>query len=135
MANTGGVMINFIHKIKSYLFLIFLLIFLISTSDKAFADCSVSASEAYDGYRDAKRAYRASDLDDCHRYAKKAYRHFSYAEDEAISCGCSYAESEAYDGYRDAKRAYRADDLESCHSYARKAYKHGSYAEDEANGC
>ena len=55
-------------------------------SGVAFADCSSAASEAYDGYRDAKRAYNSDDLDSCQFYARKAYKHFSYAEDEAISC-------------------------------------------------
>ena len=40
----------------------------------------------YDGYRDARRAYNSSDLDDCQYYARKAYRHASYAESEASSC-------------------------------------------------
>ena len=101
----------------------------------SFADCSNCASEAYDGYRDARKAYRSSDLSSCQRYARKAYRHLSSAEDEAISCGCSAAESEAYDGYRDAKKAHRSSDLSSCQRYARKAYRHASYAEDEANSC
>ena len=67
------------------LFLISLLGFFLY-SGVAFADCSSAASEAYDGYRDARKAYRSSDLSRCKRYAKKAYRHASYAEDEANSC-------------------------------------------------
>ena len=47
------------------------------------ADCSSAESEAYDGYRDAKRAYNSDDLDTCQTYSRKAYRHFSYAESEA----------------------------------------------------
>ena len=104
-------------------------------SSPVWADCDNAASEGYNGYRDAKKAYRADDLDSCQRYARKAYRHFSYAESEASSCSCSDAESEAYDAYRDAKRAYRADDLDSCQTYARKAYRHGSDIESYANSC
>ena len=48
--------------------------------------CSNAESEAYDGYRDARKAYRASSLSRCKRYAKKAYRHLSYAESEADDC-------------------------------------------------
>ncbi len=104
-------------------------------SSISFADCSNCASEAYDGYRDAKKAYRSGDLSGCQRYAKKAYRHLSYAADEANNCGCSDAESEAYSGYRDAKKAYRSGDLSGCQRYAKKAYRHASYAEDAANSC
>ena len=119
-----------------HLIVIFTLFFsTVIFASSSFADCSNCASEAYDGYRDAKRAYRSSDLSSCQRYAKKAYRHLSYAEDEASSCGCSAAESEAYDGYRDAKKAYRSSDLSNCQRYAKKAYRHASYAEDEANSC
>ena len=99
------------------------------------ADCYNAASEGYDGYRDAKKAYRASDLSSCQRYAKKAYRHFSYAESEASSCNCSSAEMEAYDGYRDARKAYRASSLSDCQRYAKKAYRHGSDVESYANSC
>ena len=104
-------------------------------SVSAFADCGSAASEGYDGYRDAKKAYRSDDLDSCQSYARRAYRHFSYAESEASSCNCSDAESEAYDAYRDAKKAYRADDLDSCQLYARRAYRHGSDVESFANSC
>ena len=99
------------------------------------ADCYYCESEAYDAYRDAKRAYRSNDLDSCQRYAKKAYRHFSDAEYYASSCNCSEAEYEAYDGYRDAKRAYRSNDLDSCQRYAKKAYRHASYTQDYASYC
>ena len=50
------------------------------------ADCSSAESEAYDGYRDAKRAYNSDDLESCQLFARKAYRHGSYAEGEASSC-------------------------------------------------
>ena len=63
-----------------------LTILLTSLTGIAYADCSSAESEAYDSYRYAKKAYRASDLDDCQRYAKKAYRYASYAESEASSC-------------------------------------------------
>ena len=52
----------------------------------AWADCSASESEAYDAYRDAKRAYNSSDLSDCQYYARKAKKHASWAEDYARSC-------------------------------------------------
>ena len=109
--------------------------FFLSLSTQSMADCYGAASEGYDAYRDAKKAYRSNDLASCQRYARKAYRHFSYAESEASSCSCSSAESEAYDGYRDAKKAYRANDLSSCQIYARKAYRHGSDVESYANYC
>ena len=63
---------------------LFLLLIFITTN--VIADCSDAESEAYDGYRDAKRAYNSSDLDSCQEYARKAYKHGSYAEDEAGSC-------------------------------------------------
>ena len=50
------------------------------------ADCYNCESEAYDGYRDSKRAYYSSDLDDCQYYARKAMRHASYTEDYARGC-------------------------------------------------
>ena len=50
------------------------------------ADCYNCESEAYDAYRDAKRAYRSNDLYSCQRYAKKAYRHASYTQDYASYC-------------------------------------------------
>ena len=115
---------------------IWLIVFSISViSSNAFAACSGAESEAYDGYRDAKKAYRSSNLDSCQRYAKKAYRHLSYAESEASSCGCSNTESEAYDGYRDAKKAYRSSELDSCQRYAKKAYRHASDVESYASSC
>ncbi len=117
------------------LFALVTIMFVLSLPQALAIDCSGAESEAYDGYRDAKRAYRASTLKKCRSYARKAYRHASYAESHANSCGCSGAESEAYDGYRDAKRAYRASTLKKCRSYARKAYRHLSYAESEANYC
>ncbi len=98
-------------------------------------DCSGCMSEAYDAYRDARKAYRANSLSDCQRYSKRAYRHLSYAESEASSCGCSNAEYEAYDGYRDARKAYRSNSLSDCQRYAKKAYRHASYTEDYANSC
>ena len=64
--------------------IIFFSFFIYSTN--VFADCSDAESEAYDGYRDAKRAYNSDDLDNCQYYARKAYRHGSYAESEASSC-------------------------------------------------
>ncbi len=99
------------------------------------ADCYNCESEAYDGYRDAKRAYYSSDLDNCQYYARKAYKHLSWAESYAADCNCYDAESEAYDGYRDAKRAYYSSDLDDCQYYARKAMRHASYTEDYARGC
>ena len=101
----------------------------------AFADCDDCESEAYDGIRDAKRAYNSSDLDDCQYYAKKAYRHFSNAESYASDCNCDDAESEAWDAYRDAKRAYNSSDLNSCQSYAQKAKRHGDDTESYASDC
>ena len=111
------------------------IVLIVFLSVPALADCSSATSEGYDGYRDAKKAYRSGDLDSCQRYARKAYRHFSYAESEASSCNCSDAESEAYDAYRDAKKAYRSGDLDSCRRYAKKAYRHGSDVESYANSC
>ena len=108
---------------------------LILTIPSYAGDCSGCISEAYDAYRDARKAYRANNLSDCQRYAKKAYRHLSYAESEASYCGCSNAEYEAYDGYRDAKRAYRSNNLGDCQRYAKKAYRHASYTEDYAGSC
>ena len=52
----------------------------------AWAACSACESEAYDAYRDAKRAYNSSDLSDCQYYARKARRHASYTQDAAMSC-------------------------------------------------
>jgi hypothetical protein len=66
--------------------LIVTLLFSFGVGGVSYADCSSAESEAYDSYRYAKKAYRASDLDDCQRYAKKAYRYASYAESEASSC-------------------------------------------------
>ncbi len=48
--------------------------------------CYNAESEANSGIRDAKKAYRSSELSRCKRYAKKAYRHASYAESESSSC-------------------------------------------------
>jgi len=118
--------------VKKFILAIF---FILGSISIAHSSCSDAESEAYDGYRDAKRAYRSSDLISCQRYARKAYRHLSYAESGASSCSCSDAESDAYYGYRDAKRAYRSSDLSSCQRYARKAYRHASYAEEAASGC
>tara|TARA_B100001964_G_scaffold190443_1_gene212468 strand:- start:45 stop:263 length:219 start_codon:yes stop_codon:yes gene_type:complete len=59
---------------------------LFTTSSYPDSDCSSCASEAWDGYRDAKKAYRSSDLNDCQYYAKKAYRHASWTEDYANGC-------------------------------------------------
>ena len=61
---------------------VFILLFIGNVS----ADCYDCESEAYDGYRDAKRAYYSSDLDDCQYYARKAMRHASYTEDYARGC-------------------------------------------------
>tara|TARA_B100000989_G_scaffold199314_1_gene150651 strand:+ start:830 stop:1195 length:366 start_codon:yes stop_codon:yes gene_type:complete len=108
--------------------------FILSNNSYA-GDCSGCVSESYDAYRDARKAYRASNLSDCQKYAKRAYRHLSYAESEASDCGCSNAEYEAYDGYRDARRAYKANSLSDCKRYAKKAYRHASYAEDYASSC
>ena len=108
---------------------------LFTTNSYPDSDCSSCASEAWDGSRDAMRAYRSSELNDCQYYAKKAYRHLSYAESYASDCNCSEAESEAWDGYRDAKRAYRSSELNDCQYYAKKAYRHASWTEDYANGC
>ena len=68
---------------KKLLVLLFSIFILSGTS---FANCYDAESEAYDAFRDAKRAYNSSDLDNCQYYARKAYRHGSYAEDEASSC-------------------------------------------------
>ena len=119
---------------KKLLISLILSLILISPS-QAVGDCSGCMSEAYDAYKDARKAYRANNLNDCQRYAKKAYRHLSYAESEANYCGCSNAEYEAYDGYRDAKKAYRAKNLKDCQRYAKKAYRHASYTEDYAGSC
>ena len=117
---------------KKLLILLFSIFVLSGTS---FANCYDAESEAYDAFRDAKRAYNSSDLDNCQYYARKAYRHFSDVESYASNCGCDGAESEAYDGYRDAKRAYYSSDLDNCQYYARKAMRHASYTEDYASGC
>ena len=117
---------------KKLLILLFSIFVLSGTS---FANCYDAESEAYDGYRDARKARNSSDLDSCQYYARKAYRHFSDAESNASSCDCYSAESEAYDGYRDARRAYNSSDLDDCQYYARKAYRHASYAESEASYC
>ena len=69
---------------RSFQAAIFVVPFIWSTT--ILADCSSAESEAYDGYRDAKKAYRSSDLDSCQYYARKAYKHGSYAESEASSC-------------------------------------------------
>ena len=69
------------YKMISFLFLI-----LIFPNSYSFASCSGAESEAYDGYRDARKAYRADDLGSCQRYAKKAYRHASNVESYASSC-------------------------------------------------
>ena len=63
-----------------------LIFFITIFSGSVFAECSDAASEAYDGYRDARKAYRSDDLDSCQSYARKAYKYASYAEDEANSC-------------------------------------------------
>ena len=68
------------------LFLLSLIGFFLYSGLAFAADCPGAASEAYDGYRDAKRAYNSDDLDSCQSYARKAYRHGSYVEDEANSC-------------------------------------------------
>ena len=117
---------------KKSALVVILQVLLFSTAS---ADCSDCASEAYDGVRDAKKAYRSADLDSCQSYARKAYKHFSYAESYAADCACDDAESEAYDAYRDAKKAYRSSDLDSCHSYAKKARRHGEDAESYASYC
>ena len=70
------------HKVMSLVSIV-LIVFL---SVPALADCSPAASEEYDGYRDAKKAYRSDDLDSCQRYAKKAYKHGSDVESYANSC-------------------------------------------------
>ena len=70
---------------KKLLISLILCLILISPS-QAVCGCSNAEYEAYDGYRDAKKAYRAKNLKDCQRYAKKAYRHASYTEDYAGSC-------------------------------------------------
>ena len=67
--------------------IIWMVVFSLSViSSSAFAGCSGAESEAHDGYRDAKKAYRSSDLDSCQWYAKKAYRHASDVESYASSC-------------------------------------------------
>jgi len=64
-----------------------LLIITLFISWNAIAEgCYNAESESYDATRDAKKAYRSSELSRCKRYAKKAYRHASYAESEASSC-------------------------------------------------
>ena len=68
---------------KKLLILLFSIFILSGTS---FADCYYAKSEAYDAYRDARKAYRASSLSSCKSYARKAYRHASYAESEASYC-------------------------------------------------
>ena len=86
---------------KKLLSILILSLILISPS-QAVGDCSGCMSEAYDAYKDARKAYRANNLNDCQRYAKKAYRaknlkdcqryakkayrHASYTEDYAGSC-------------------------------------------------
>ena len=104
-------------------------------SESLYASCVNAASEGYDGYRDARKAYRAGDLSRCKRYARKAYKHFSYAESEASSCRCSNVGLEAYDAYRDAKKAYRSGDLDNCKRYSKQAYRHGSSLESYASSC
>ena len=69
--------------VNKFILIILVVMGLVTT---AHSDCSNAQSEAYDGYRDAKKAYRSSDLDRCQRYARKAYRHASYAESEASYC-------------------------------------------------
>jgi hypothetical protein len=59
---------------------------LILTNNSFAGDCSGCESEAYDAYRDARKAYRSNNLSDCQRYAKRAYRHASYTEDYARDC-------------------------------------------------
>ena len=61
-----------------------ILSFLFSSS--VFADCSDAESEAYDAYRNAKKAYNSSNLAECQSYARRAKRDASYAESEASSC-------------------------------------------------
>jgi len=62
------------------------IVFILGSISIAHSSCYEAESEAYDGYRDAKKAYRSSDLSSCQSYAKKAYRHASYAEDAALYC-------------------------------------------------
>ncbi len=64
---------------KKLLLLLFFYLFINVPSALA-KSCPNAESEAYFGYKDAKKAYRSSDLSRCQRYAKKAYRHLSYAE-------------------------------------------------------
>ena len=104
-------------------------------SSVCLADCYNAESYAYDAYRDAKKAYKSSNLDRCRHYARRAKKDASYAESEASSCNCSDAESEAYDAYRNAKKAYNSSNLDECQSYARRAKRDASYAESEASSC
>ena len=59
---------------------------LFTTSSYPDSDCSSCASEAWDGYRDAKKAYRSSDLASCQKYARRAKRHASWTADYANEC-------------------------------------------------
>ena len=69
--------------VKKFILAIF---FILGSISIAHSSCSDAESEAYDGYRDAKKAYGSSDLSSCQRYARKAYRHASYAEEAASGC-------------------------------------------------
>jgi hypothetical protein len=117
---------------KKFSFIMILQVLFFSTAS---ADCSDCESEAYDGIRDSKKAYKSSDLDSCQSYSRKAYKHFSNAESYAGNCGCDDAESAADDAYRDAKKAYRSSDLDSCQFYAKKAKRHGEDTESYASYC
>ena len=63
-----------------------LLILLTIFSFNVYADCSDCESEAYDGARDARRAYNSSDLDSCQSDARRARRHGEYTESYANDC-------------------------------------------------
>ena len=65
---------------------VLLTLFVLFFSYPVMANCYDCESEAYNAYKDAKRAYRSSDLDSCQNYARKAYRHASYTEDYARYC-------------------------------------------------
>ena len=58
--------------VNKFILIILVVMGLVTT---AHSDCSNAQSEAYDGYRYAKKAYKSLDLDRCQRYARKSYRH------------------------------------------------------------
>lgn len=97
--------------------------------------CDYAANTAGFAYDYARKAYRASELEDARHSAKLAMDAALDAQIAAGACKCDDAENDAYAAYSFAKKAFRAADLAELQSYARKAMNEAGWAESAARDC